>query len=175
MGGRWDWALGRIRLLILDVDGVLTTGELPYCAAGSEVKVFHVQDGGAIRLWQAAGGVVAVISGRESPAVAARAKDLGIDFVAQGVVDKLPAYEAACREVGLTDAEVSVVGDDLPDLPPMRRCGYPIAVANAVPLVKRAARHVTQRRGGEGAVAEAIERLLRHDGMWSNTTARWTT
>jgi 3-deoxy-D-manno-octulosonate 8-phosphate phosphatase (KDO 8-P phosphatase) len=153
--------VSKIKLLILDVDGVLTSGELPYTAAGgNEVRTFYVQDGGAIRCWQASGGVAALISGRESRAVLARAKDLGVDSVTQGVSDKLPAYEAICREVGVADAEVSFIGDDLLDLPPMRRCGYPIAVANAVPQVKRAARYVTRRRGGEGAVAEAIARLM---------------
>lgn len=161
-----------IRLLILDVDGVLTTGALPY-GGDTELKVFCVQDGGAIGLWRAGGGAVAVISGRESPAVAGRARDLGIDYVVQGADDKLPAFEAVCRDARVAEAEVSFVGDDLLDLAPMRRCGYPIAPANAIPLVKRAARHVTRRRGGEGAVAEAIERLLRHNGTWAEVTKAW--
>lgn len=159
-----------IKLLILDVDGVLTGGELPYNADGSETKTFYVQDGGAIRLWQKMGGQVAVISGRKSPAVEARVKDLGIALVIQGVDDKLPAYEALCRQANVTDDEVSFMGDDLLDLPPMLRCGYAIAPANALPLAKRAARYVTRRSGGQGAVAEAVERLLRHNGVWSLAT-----
>ncbi len=162
-----------IRLLILDVDGVLTTGQLPYGPAGNEVKAFYVQDGGAIRLWYAAGGTVALISGRRCSAVVARANDLGIESVTQGVADKLPAYELICRDQAVSEQETGFVGDDLLDLGPMRRCGYPIAVANAVPLVKRAARYVTQRPGGEGAVAEAVERLLRHNGTWCETMAPW--
>ncbi len=162
-----------IRLLILDVDGVMTTGQLPYGPAGNEVKAFYVQDGGAIRLWFASGAAVALISGRQSPAVAARAGELGIESVTQGVTDKLPAYESMRRDHGLTDAEIAFVGDDLLDLEPMRRCGYPIAVANAVPLVKRAAHYVTRRPGGQGAVAEAVHRLLRHNGTWSETMAPW--
>jgi 3-deoxy-D-manno-octulosonate 8-phosphate phosphatase (KDO 8-P phosphatase) len=162
-----------IKLLILDVDGVLTTGALPYDADGNEVKTFHVQDGGAIRLWQRAGGAVAIVSGRSSPAVDARAKDLGIETVVQGVADKGPAYASICQTHGVSDAEVAVVGDDLVDLPMMRRCGYPIAVDNAAALVKRAARYVTRRRGGEGAVVEAVERLLRINGAWAETTRQW--
>ena len=161
------------KLLILDVDGVLTDGRLPYAGGGNEVKVFDVQDGLAIKLWQAAGGTAAIISGRQSPAVEARAKDLGIEFVRQGVADKRPAYEAAGQAAGVSDAETAVIGDDLPDLPMMRRCAYPVAVANATPMVKRAARYVTRRTGGAGAVAEAIERLLRLDGKWSRVVERW--
>jgi 3-deoxy-D-manno-octulosonate 8-phosphate phosphatase (KDO 8-P phosphatase) len=155
--------LARIKLLILDVDGVLTDGGLPYSATGNEIKVFNVQDGAAIRAWQAVGGLAAIISGRQSPAVDGRAKDLGIAYVHQSVAQKLPVYEALCRQLGVKDEEVCMIGDDLPDLGPMSRCGCPIAVANAVPLVKRAACHVTQRHGGDGAVAEAVRRLLRRN------------
>jgi len=163
-----------IRLLILDVDGVLTDGRLPYDASGQAGKTFYVQDGGAIRLWQASGGRAAIISGRSSPAVEARAMELGIERVVQGAAEKLTAYADFCRMESLSDAQVAVLGDDLPDLAPMRRCGYPMAVANAVPPVKRAARYVTRRRGGEGAVAEAIEHLLRKSGIWPELIARWT-
>lgn len=157
----------KIELLILDVDGVLTHGTLAYDAEGQRQKTFHVHDGGAIRLWRESGGHCAIISGRKSPAVESRARELGIDFVTQGVTDKIPAYVETCRSLGVEDRAVSYVGDDLLDLEPMRRCGYPIAVAGADPLVKRAARYVTRRAGGEGAVREAIERLMRFNGTWS--------
>ncbi len=160
----------KIKLLILDCDGVLTDGSLAFAASGSEVKTFNVQDGAAIRQWQASGGVVGIISGRVSQALLVRAKELSIKLVRQGVAEKLSAYETMCHEAGVTDAEVSFIGDDLPDLVAMRRCGYAIAVENAVARVKREARHVTRRRGGDGAVAEAIERLLRLNG----TPARQT-
>ncbi len=160
-----------IRLLILDVDGVLTTGALPYSASGNTVKTFFVQDGAAIKLWQRAGGIVAIVSGRASKSVNARAKDLGVQTVVQGVAEKLPSYETICSQAGVADEAVSVLGDDWLDLEPMGRCGYPIAVANAIAPVKRVARYVTRRLGGEGAVAEAIERLLRHNGVWAETTA----
>lgn len=162
------------KLLILDVDGVLTGGDLPYDAGGNSFKSFHVQDGGAVRLWQNAGGLVAVISGRLSPAVEARARELGIEHVVQGVTDKQPAYETFLQRAGVTDPETSVVGDDLLDIPLMRRCGYSIAVANALPLVKRSARYVTRRRGGQGAIAEAVERLMRLNGTWSDAVRKWT-
>lgn len=154
-----------IRLIILDVDGVLTGGELPYGVEGCTEKTFHVQDGGAIRRWHDAGGVTAIISGRHSPAVSRRAEELGICLLAEGVSDKLPAYEDFMRRTGMRDEDICYVGDDLLDLPPMRRCGLPVAVANALPQVKRAAALVTRRRGGEGAVAEVVSRLLRlHHG-----------
>lgn len=163
----------QIKLLILDVDGVLTPGDLPYGPSGVEIKTFYVQDGGAIRLWLAAGNSAAIISGREAPAVITRARDLGVTFIRQCVRDKLPPFEEACREFAVSDAQSAFVGDDWLDLPPMRRCGYPIAVANATPGVKRAARYVCRRNGGKGAVHEAIERLFRHNGQWSAISARW--
>lgn len=163
-------ALAVIKLLILDVDGVLTSGELSYDDRGCLTKTFHVQDGGAIRLWQKAGGQVAIISGRASAAVTERARELQIDMVFQGAGDKLPAFEAFSRQAGVSDAETCFVGDDLLDIPPMRRCGYPIAVANAVPRVKREAKYITDRRGGDGAIAEVVHRLLRHNALADDRT-----
>lgn len=165
--------LAVIRLLVLDVDGVLTSGELPYEAGGNTVKTFHALDGSAIRLWQDAGNLVTIISGRSTPAVEARARDLGIGFVRQGVTDKLPAYEEARRYAQVEDAATAVIGDDYLDLPLLQRCGYPIAVANAVPRVKRVARLVTRRFGGSGAIGEAVERLLRLNGQWAAQAGRW--
>ncbi len=162
-----------IKLFIIDVDGVLTTGALPYDASGNERKTFHVQDGAAIRLWQAQGGQVAILSGREAPSVVARGKDLGIATVVQGVPEKLPAYEAICRGIGVSESAVAVMGDDLPDLPLLQRCGFPIAVENAHRYAKRYARFVTRRRGGEGAVAEAIERVMRHNAAWTDAVSRF--
>lgn len=162
-----------IKLLILDVDGVMTTGGLPYGADGNREKVFHVQDGVAIRLWQALGGQTAILSGREAPGVNARAEDLGIATIVQGVPEKLPAYETICRQAGVSESEVAAIGDDLPDLPVLRRCGYPIAVSNAHRFAKRSARYVTQRSGGHGAIAEAVERLLRYNGTDRDAYSRF--
>jgi 3-deoxy-D-manno-octulosonate 8-phosphate phosphatase (KDO 8-P phosphatase) len=158
--------LTAIKLLILDVDGVLTDGRLPYGVEGCEAKTFFVQDGGALRLWLSFGGEAAVISGRQSPVVETRCKELGIRRVVQGVSAKLPAYETIRDEAMVSDESIAYVGDDLLDVAPMQRCGYPIAVANALPPVKRVAHYVTRHSGGEGAVAEAVERILRHNGTW---------
>lgn len=162
-----------IKLLILDVDGVLTTGSLPYDADGNKQKSFYVQDGGALRLWMAQGGQVAILSGREAPSVNARADDLGIATVVQGVPDKVPAYETICRQAGVIESEVAVIGDDLPDVPLLSRCGYPIAVDNAHRFAKRLAKYVTRRPGGAGAIAEAIERLLRYNGTHQDAYSRF--
>ena len=152
--------------MILDIDGVLTDGTITTDAEGEPFKVFHTQDGCAIKLWQRQGGQVALLSGREAPAIRRRAADLGIEHVHTGVSDKLPVYETILRETGCEDAVVAVVGDDLPDLGPMNRCAFPVAVANATPTTKRAAAYITRRRGGAGAVAEVIELLLRKRGRW---------
>lgn len=164
----------QIRLLILDVDGVMTDGTLPYDAGGNVQKPFYVQDGGAIRLWQRSGGLAAIISGRTSPAVTTRAKDLGVSHVHLAVIDKLPVFETLIRETGVAADEAAFMGDDLLDLAPMRRCGFAIAPANAVAAVKRSARYVTRRSGGAGAVHEAIERLMRHNNWWADAMASWS-
>ncbi len=150
-----------ISLLILDVDGVLTDGTLPFEGGGNVTKVFHVRDGSALKRWHEAGGRTALLSGRQSPATAARAAELGIDAVIQSAGDKLPAFDDICRRFGATDGECCYVGDDLADLGPMRRAGLSIAVADAASSVKRAATFVTRSNGGRGAVAEVIEMLLR--------------
>jgi len=153
--------LDAINLLVLDVDGVLTDGAIVMSESGSLIKAFDAQDGYALKLWQRAGHEVAIISGRETPVVAQRAAELGIKAVRQSCSDKLAVYERLLETLGSNDAAVCYVGDDLPDLPPMRRCAFPVAVANAVPGVKQVAQYVTRRCGGTGAVAETIERILR--------------
>ncbi len=156
-----------IRLLILDVDGVLTDGRITLSADGDAGKGFCVQDGFAIKLWQKSGRQVAILSGRGSSEITRRAAELGIRQVHVGIADKDKGYTAILKEAGMTDAEVAYVGDDLPDRAPLLRCGFPIAVANAVPTVKRWAAYVTRRAGGFGAVSEVIEMLLRRQGAWS--------
>ncbi|HNQ23391.1 MAG TPA: HAD hydrolase family protein [Phycisphaerae bacterium] len=162
----------QIKLLLLDVDGVLTDGRLCYTADGESSKVFHVQDGCGIKLWQAAGGLVGLLSGREGSMLSLRARDLGIALVRAGQRDKLAGYLAVLAECHVVDAEVAYVGDDLPDLGPLRRCALPVAVANAVPAVKRAAAYVTRRCGGEGAVAEVVEYVLRKQQRWASACRR---
>ncbi len=149
-----------IELLILDVDGVLTDGRVWAASDGRATTGFHVHDGCAIKLWQRCGGKVAILSGRTEEAVTRRAAELGIEWVHTGVMDKLAGYEAVLSAAQCGDAATGYVGDDLPDLPPMGRCAFPVAVANAIPAVKRAALYVTRRSGGAGAVAEVVELLL---------------
>ena len=156
-----------IKLLILDVDGVLTDGRITAAPSGEWTKAFYVQDGCALKLWQRSGGKVALLSGRTEEAINRRAAELGIEWVHGGVTDKLRAYRAVLALAGCRDAAVSYVGDDLPDLRPMRCCGFPVAVADAAPAVKRAAHYVTRRHGGAGAVAEVVELLLRKQKRWS--------
>src|SRR5262245_38644601 len=125
-----------IELLVLDVDGVLTDGRIVYGDDGVEVKTFHVRDGSALKLWQQAGKRAALISGRRSRAVEARAAELGITWVAQGAADKLEAYRRLLGETGLRPEQACVAGDDVPDLPLLRHCGLPVAVADACPEVR---------------------------------------
>ena len=156
-----------IELLILDVDGVLTDGRLTMASQDPPAKAFHIQDGCAIRLWQRTGCKIAILTGRSEEAVVRRAEELEVELIRLGATDKLGAYEAIVSTVGCPDAATGYIGDDLPDLGPMARCGFPVAVANAVPAVKRAARYVTRRGGGHGAVAEVVELLLRRSKQWS--------
>lgn len=162
-------SLTAVNLLILDVDGVLTDGSIALTGEGEVTKTFHVQDGYAVKLWQRQGGRVAIVSGRASEPVSRRAAELGIELVLTGICDKLVGYQSVLRDAGIGDEAVVYVGDDYPDLPPMRRCALPVAVANAVPTVKRAAAYVTRRSGGEGAVAEIVELILRKQNLWLQT------
>lgn len=150
-----------IALLIIDVDGVLTDGSLPFDRGGNTHKSFHVRDGSALRRWIDAGGKVALLSGRSAPAVSARAAELGIDAVVQGAGDKRAPYETLKQRFGVADSAICYVGDDAADLAPMSRAGLSVAVGDALPAVKRAAMWVTRAAGGRGAVAEVIDRLLR--------------
>ena len=157
-----------ISLLILDVDGVLTDGRLAPGPEGDTEKMFSSQDGYAMKLWRRQGRKLAFISGRKSLLVDRRAAELGVDFVYTGIEEKIDSFTALLKTANVAESDVAFVGDDLPDLPVMHRCGVPLAVANARPQVKRAALYVSRRRGGEGAAAELIEWLLRIDGAWSN-------
>ena len=153
-----DWT--SINLLILDVDGVLTDGRIELVESGDLVKSFHAQDGSSIKAWQKLGGKVAVLSGRQSAVVETRARELGIEWVEQGIDEKAVAYERILAAADAADANVCYVGDDLADVPVMRRCAFPVAVRNAVPAVKQIAQYVTATPGGSGAVREVIELIL---------------
>ena len=150
----------RIRLLVLDVDGVLTDGRLFISPAGEEFKAFHVRDGSGLVAVQRAGVTVAIISGRDSAAVTRRAAELGIGHTRQGVADKGAELAALLRELGIAASETACVGDDTPDLPMLRAAGLAVAVADAHPAAKDAAHWITPSPGGHGAVREVCDLLL---------------
>ena len=162
-----------IRCVVLDVDGVLTDGRMVYGEDGEPQRTFHVHDGLAIHWFQRLGGVVVILTGKTSQAVERRAAELGIRHVIQGSRDKGGDLRRLLAELGIEPAEVAVVADDIIDLPALRLCGYPIAVANAFEGVKAAAQYVTSKAGGDGAVREAIEHLLRADGRWQQVLAHY--
>lgn len=150
----------QILLLVLDVDGVLTDGSIWLGQDGYELKRFHVRDGLGIKTWMKLGYHIAVISGRKSAAVQRRMDELGVTMVYLGVKNKEQALSDVMDRTGLSLTQIAHVGDDWPDIPVMRRVGYPIAVADAEGIVRRAAAYVTKRAGGQGAVREAIDHLL---------------
>jgi 3-deoxy-D-manno-octulosonate 8-phosphate phosphatase (KDO 8-P phosphatase) len=154
-----------VRLLLLDVDGVLTDGRVTFTSDGHEVKSFHIHDGHGIKALSRAGIDIGIVSGRHSSIVDRRAKELGITEVHQGADDKLAVYDALLARRGLRDDDVAYMGDDIPDLPVMKRVGFAVAVRNGHDAVRRAAHYVTIRRGGDGAVREVTDLLLRAKGV----------
>jgi 3-deoxy-D-manno-octulosonate 8-phosphate phosphatase (KDO 8-P phosphatase) len=170
-------AAARVRLVVLDVDGVLTDNGVFIGAVDGqrvEFKRFDIQDGLGLAVLRLAGLEVAIVSGRVSEATAFRMRELGIAEVVQDDgARKLPALRSLLAARSLDWSAICYVGDDLADVPVMRRVGVPIAVQNAVPEVKALARFVTERRGGDGAVREAIEMLLRARGEWDAAVQRY--
>ncbi|HUW35075.1 MAG TPA: HAD-IIIA family hydrolase [Planctomycetota bacterium] len=162
-----------IKMVIFDVDGVLTDGSIMLDSVGVETKRFNVQDGTGIKYLLRAGICVAFLTGRQSAAVGFRAKELGAIEIIQGAKQKLPCYRALIERHGLTDEEVCYVGDDLPDVPVMRRVGLPVAVANAQPEAIKEARFVTKAAGGRGAAREVAEKILKDQGLWDSIVARY--
>lgn len=159
-------ALKKIKLLALDVDGVLTDGRIIIDSNGVETKNFDVQDGMGLMLLKQCGLLTAIISARASGVVAYRAKDLKIDKTYVGIYPKLSAYEQLLQEFKLSDDQVCFVGDDVADLSIMKRCGVAVAVANAVAQVKQVAHYVTTKKGGRGAVRETVELILQAQDFW---------
>lgn len=163
----------RIRLLCLDVDGVLTDGGISIDDQGRESKRFHVHDGAGLRLWKSLGLEVAVITGRQGMALRHRLEELGIRIVAGGVSEKRSAFRAALASLGMAAEDAAMIGDDLPDLPVLRECGYPVAVPQAVEEVRAVARYTTRVPGGHGAVRDAVEHLLKAMGRWPEALRRF--
>lgn len=161
----------RIRLLVLDVDGVLTDGGIYMGPEGEVMKRFDIKDGLGIALWHRAGGMTAILTGRSSKIVENRAKELRISVVRQGCTDKRAAYEAMKAGLKVSDEEIAYIGDDIIDLPVMKQVGLPVAVADAVPEVRAAARIVAAHKGGHGAIREIVERILRVQGRFEEAAA----
>ena len=155
-----------IALLVVDVDGVLTDGGIIYGGTDLEHKQFHVRDGSGLKIWHQCGKLSALLTGRRSPVVEHRAAELGIGLIWQGAEDKLSAYQSLLAEAGVTAEAVCYIGDDLPDLPPLRASGLAVAVADACAEVRADAHYITRAPGGRGAVRETIELILRCQGHW---------
>lgn len=165
--------LKNIKLLLLDVDGVLTDGRIIFDSNGIESKFFNVKDGHGIKLVQRAGIEVGIVSGRSSQVVANRAAELGIDRVFQGSLDKLSVYRQILEDTGLDDARIAFMGDDIIDIPVMRRVGFAAAPADAVEEVLPHAHFVAKNRGGWGAVRELCDLILKAQGAWETVTAKY--
>lgn len=164
--------LKRIRLLLLDVDGVLTDGSIIYDDRGMETKAFNAKDGLGMRLLMDTGVDIGLVTGRSSEALKHRCRNLGISRLMDGVGDKAAALERVMSDTGLTQDQIAFVGDDLPDLAIMARVGLRIAVSDAHPAVRAMAHMVTQTPGGRGAVREVCEAILESKGLWGDIVTR---
>ncbi len=163
----------KISVLVLDVDGALTDGRIVYAEYGDELKFFDVQDGAALVFWHRVGLKSAIISGRQSKLVKRRAKEMRVDFVAQGKLIKLPVYEQLLKKFRVSDEQVCAIGDDLMELPILRRVGFAVAVPAAVDEIKGVCHYVTQRPGGRGAVRETVDLILKAKGLWEQVLQRY--
>jgi len=163
----------KIKLFIFDIDGVMTDGKIIYTDSGEEIKFFDVKDGHGIKIMQRAGIEAAFITARNSKVVQVRAEDLGIEYVYQGNLDKLEAFDDLMAKTGLNPDEVAYIGDDIIDLPILKRVGVSFAVGDAVAEVKDIVDVVTEKNGGHGAVREAIEAILKGADLWNGATDRY--
>ncbi|OGX40654.1 MAG: hypothetical protein A3C53_00060 [Omnitrophica WOR_2 bacterium RIFCSPHIGHO2_02_FULL_68_15] len=175
MSGGFAARAARIRLLALDVDGVLTDGRIVLDDTEGHSKNFDVHDGFGLILWAKAGLTSAIITAERSQIVARRARQLRVAWVAQYARDKRKAYERLRAHFGVSPSAICFIGDDLLDLPVLTRVGLAIATANAVPEVRRAAHYVTRKPGGRGAVREAIEQILKAQGRWTPLVQEYLT
>src|SRR6266850_5318367 len=158
----------RIKLLLMDCDGVLTDGRLWLTDNGDEQKSFNTKDGLGLHLWHRAGLKSGIISGRKSIGVERRAQELGIEFLRQGNEQKITAFEEVLQLAGVNEDEVAFIGDDLSDIPLMKRSELSVAVADAVEEARALAHYVTSAEGGRGAVREVVEIILKSQGRWND-------
>jgi 3-deoxy-D-manno-octulosonate 8-phosphate phosphatase (KDO 8-P phosphatase) len=160
-----------IQLLLMDVDGTMTDGSVTLLSQNDgsalEIKTFDAHDGQGLTLAQTAGLRTGCITGRESSALLRRAREMKMEFIYMKQPLKMPAYEEILQQAGLSDAAVAFIGDDLPDIPLLRRAGLAVAVGDAVPEVKQAAHYITKALGGQGAVRETVELILKSKGIWA--------
>jgi len=163
----------RIKLLLMDCDGVLTDGRLWLMADGDEQKTFHARDGQGISLFHRAGLKTGIISGRTSSAVERRAQELKMSYVRQYAKDKIKALDEILAEAGVSANECAYIGDDVADIPVMQRVALAVAVADAVPETKQAAHYVTKLNGGHGAVREVTDLILKAQGKWDEAMKRF--
>lgn len=168
-----DQRLEKIRLLLLDADGVLTGGEITYTDGGGESKTFDVRDGFGIRMLKDAGIRIGIITGRHSEAIERRARELKIDFCHCGIADKKALLDRLLEQAECSRQETAFAGDDLPDIEILKSVGVGIAVANAHEAVKQHSVMVTQKPGGRGAVREICERILKAKGLWEEILQSW--
>lgn len=165
--------VARVKLIVFDVDGVLTDGRLYYSDDGQEFKAFHSRDGHGMKLLQQTGVKIGIITGRSSRVVEHRMTDLGVEHLFQGQQDKLPAFRALLDVLGLQPEEAAYVGDDVVDLPVMLRVGFAVAVQDASPLVKRHAHWLTPSAGGQGAAREVCELIMEAQGTLEEQLRRY--
>jgi len=165
--------LKKIKLLILDVDGVMTDGGIIMDSEGRELKKFNVRDGHGIKILQRYGINVAILTGRQSKVVEYRAKDLEIKDVYQGALNKKEVFEKILKKHKLKARETAFMGDDIVDIPVLKRVGFSAAVADAMDVVKKPVDYITKNRGGKGAVREVCEMILKAQGIWPEITAKY--
>ena len=165
--------LKEIKLLLLDVDGVMTDGGIIYDGNGLETKVFNVKDGHGIKMLQRYGIEVGIITGRTSKVVDIRAKELGIELVYQGALKKLDSFADVKLKTGLIDSQIAYIGDDVIDVPVMRRVAFAAAPSDGLPEARNAADYVTSCGGGRGAVREVCDLILKGQGLWDEVVIRY--
>ncbi|MBP2673522.1 MAG: 3-deoxy-D-manno-octulosonate-8-phosphate phosphatase [Deltaproteobacteria bacterium] len=168
-----DEKAARVRLFLMDVDGVLTDGGIILDGDGKETKRFHVRDGHGIKMLRRAGVTAGIITGRTSEVVAIRARELGVEIVHQGALDKVTVWRRILAEQGVSAEESCYVGDDIVDLPVLREAGFSAAPCDAEPYILDAVDYVSSRPGGMGAVREIIEFVLKANGSWRSVTAKY--